>query len=88
MSELMKCPECGSKDLIPNLPITAITPAGAGDLAIQVLRNPSAIIFKGREIGMVRATVCGVCGHVRLGICNPNELFSAYQQQAQADSPS
>jgi hypothetical protein len=86
MPGLTKCPECGSPDLIPNQSVMALSAGGAGELAIEVQANPDALLMKGRQIGMVRATVCGACGYVRLGVYNPQDLLAAYRKQTKTET--
>ncbi len=65
------CPECGSNDLIPSVPISPATAAGGGNLTVQV----------GGKFGVLNAVVCGECGLVRLFAHNPQELLTTYRKR-------
>jgi hypothetical protein len=54
-------------------------------LSVRLDRNPAAWIFKGSEVVELKATVCGRCGYTELYATNPAALWSAYEEQAQAE---
>ena len=58
----MKCPRCGSENIMPNLRIRDRYDAPIGqDIAVEIESNPNALIFKGAHREALRATVCGEC---------------------------
>lgn len=81
-----KCPQCGSGDLIPNVYVKALTTSGSMGVVVEVAARPDARLFKGRQQGLITATVCGGCGLlVRLYAQNAQELLAAHHHgQAKA----
>ncbi len=78
----MKCPRCGSENIMPNLRIRDRYERGLGqDLEVEVQGNPGALIFKGAHRETLRATVCGECGNVGLSVENPKGLWETYSQR-------
>jgi len=75
------CPRCGSQDVIPDV---RIVDRGDGnfkrDLQVEVYESPGALLFKGTHAGVLRASICGRCGHAELSVTNPGELLAAYRQ--------
>lgn len=79
---LMKCPRCGSENIMPNLRIRDRYDAGVGrDLEVEVQGNPDAVIFKQAHREALRATVCGECGNVGLSVENPKRLWEIHSQR-------
>ncbi len=78
----MKCPRCGSENIMPNLRIRDRYDAPIGqDIAVEIESNPNALIFKGAHREALRATVCGECGNVGLSVENPKKLWETYSQR-------
>ena len=79
----IKCPRCGSEEIMHNLKIRDRTDAVgfSGDLELEVQGNPIARIFKRVRKGKLRATVCGECGNVGLSVDNPKALWATYANQ-------
>lgn len=75
----MKCPRCGSENIMPNLRIRDRYDAFEGDdLEVVVEANPGALILKGAHREALKATVCGECGNVGLSVENPKGLWETY----------
>ena len=51
-----------------------------GRLKVVVFGDPSALVFKDRLYGELRADICGDCGHVELRVANPEELYGHYRK--------
>ncbi len=78
----MKCPRCGSENIMPNLRIRDRYERNLGqDLEVEVQGNPDALIFKQAHREALRATVCGECGNVGISVENPNGLWEIYSQR-------
>ena len=79
----IKCPRCGSEDIMHNLRIRdrTDTVGPAQDLEIEVQGNPDALIFKKASTAKLRATVCGGCGNVGLSVDKPKTLWATYSRQ-------
>ena len=76
-----RCSVCGSPETIPDVKIVDHGYMDSKhDLAIELQGNPNALIFKDTRKGVLRATVCGKCGHVDLFINNASELLDIYRQ--------
>jgi hypothetical protein len=75
-----ECRECGSKRLIPDVPIIDQNAMGEspGTLGLAVDGAPNAWIFKDRAHGQILADICGECGHVELYIPNADKLYRKY----------
>ena len=79
----MKCLQCGSENIMPNLTIVDRVEEWHDDyLAIEINRKPNALIFKGTHRELLRANVCGECGNVGLTVDNPKALWEAYSKIA------
>ncbi len=77
-----QCSLCGSTQVIPKVNIVDHGYMDAKhSLAIELHGKPGAFIFKDTRKGVLKATVCGACGHVALSIDNPGELWEVYQKQ-------
>ena len=76
-----QCSICGSSETIPEVKIVDHGYMDSKhDLAIELQGNPNALIFKDTRKGVLRATVCGDCGHVDLFVNNASELLGIYRQ--------
>ncbi len=70
----MKCLCCGGTDLIQGVTVLDQTDRGEAVLKLGKDRNPSALLFKGRERSHTIARVCGSCGFVHLFATSPATL--------------
>jgi hypothetical protein len=86
MAASVRCPECGSTEVIPDVPVSTLvnTCYGGTQLMVTVAENPEAMLFKHKHLGVLLARVCGQCGLDRLFAHNPQELLAAYRKQADA----
>lgn len=65
----MKCTQCGSDDIIDRVRVVDRGDDGRkGDLAVEVERNPTALIQKSPISAPVAASICGACGNVMLSV--------------------
>ncbi len=82
MVEAMRqCSVCGSAEVIPEVKIVDHGYMDSKhDLAIELHGKPRAFIFKDTKKGVLKAAVCGKCGHVDLSVDNPHELYRIYRQ--------
>ncbi len=71
------CPRRGSVATIPNVTVLDHD-QGAGQLQIVVYTYPNALIFKDAVHGVLKADICGDCGHVELRVANAGELYQTY----------
>ena len=78
MTDIKRCPRCNSQRLIPDVRIIDRDHGGgAQDLSVEIYERPDALLFKGRHRGVLRATICGDCGHAATGTgstCHTNVL--------------
>ena len=80
-----QCSVCGSTEVIPEVKIVDHGYMDSKhDLAIELHGKPRAFIFKDTRKGVLRAAVCGQCGHVDLSIDNSQELYRLYKQHPNA----
>ena len=80
-----QCSVCGSTQMIPKVKIVDHGHMNTThDLAIELHGKPSALIFKDTKKSVLRATVCGECGHVDLSVDNPQELWRIYKREPNA----
>ena len=78
----MKCPRCGSENIMPNLRIRdRAHRRGVENLEVEVEGNPDALLFKGAHREPLRANVCGECGNIELYVKNPKGLWETYSQR-------
>ncbi len=74
---MTQCPQCGSKDIIPDLIVLARVAGDAGQIGVT-MEHP-----KGKDepasVG-VRVAVCGACGHAELYTRFPKDLLDAYKK--------
>ena len=54
-----------------------------GTLQVVISGDPSALIFKDRLYGELKANICGDCGHVELRVANPKELYRHYRKSSE-----
>ena len=82
----IKCPRCGSEDIMHNLRIRDHSDAvgSAKDLEVEVQGNPNALIFKQARTAKLRATVCSGCGNVGLSVDKPKSLWATYSRQSKS----
>lgn len=79
------CSVCGSTEVIPRAKIVDHGYMDSKhDLAIELHGKPDARIFKDTKKGVLRATVCGDCGHVDLSVDNARELWRIYKAHPNA----
>jgi hypothetical protein len=75
------CPECGSKKIVPDVPLLDHYGeyGGFSDAAkVEVHGDPNAWFFKETATGKVTADICGDCGHAELRVSNFRELYEKY----------
>ena len=82
------CPRCGSKNVIPDLPlvVNAGIPGGGaavGTADVYVCGAPQAWIFKDTAPGGLTVRVCAECGYVELHANNFRQLSEKYEQSRQ-----
>ena len=85
------CPKCGSKKMIPDLPIIVdVITGGAGTATVRIAGAPQAWIFNQVATGDVTLRVCGECGHAELQVSNFRALYENYEKsrKSSADGPS
>ncbi|MHB0960520.1 MAG: hypothetical protein ACYC0X_31040 [Pirellulaceae bacterium] len=75
------CPRCGSSKMM--FGVTVCDQASGGTLQVVILGDPSALIFKDRLYGELKADICGECGHVELRVANPKELYRHYRKSSE-----
>ncbi len=75
MRKATPCAKCGS-DTIINAPLMGGSGEGTGEVYIQVLEHPDALMFKGPRRGALQARVCGKCGYTELYTANAPLLYS------------
>ena len=74
------CPRCGSSKMMFGVTVQDQGQSSNGDLRVVVCGDPSALIFKDRLYGELKANICGDCGHVELRVANPKELYRHYRK--------
>jgi hypothetical protein len=76
---LSACSRCGSAKMMFGV---TIRDQGEVDKTLQVVicGDPSALIFKDRLYGELKANICGDCGHVELRVANPKALYRHYRK--------
>ncbi len=75
-----KCPRCGSANTMRGVTVRDEGQGSSGKLKVTVAGNPSALVFKDRLYGELKADICGDCGHVELRVSNPKELYRHYRK--------
>jgi hypothetical protein len=82
------CPRCGSKKVIPDLPLSVEVYTGGGPgggaADVRVQGNPQAWVFKDTVCGGLTVKVCGECGHAELHVRNFRALYEKYEQTRQS----
>jgi len=74
------CPRCGSSKMMYGVTVQDQGQGSNGDLRVVVCGDPSALIFKDRLYGELKANICGDCGYVELRVANPKELYRHYRR--------
>jgi hypothetical protein len=76
-----KCAQCGSDKVMKGVQLST-EPSQSPPLQLRasVQSDPSAFLFKGTVVGILRARVCGSCGHTEIYTTNFEQLYEAYQQ--------
>lgn len=74
------CPRCGSSKMMFGVTVQDQGQGPNVDLRVVVCGDPSALIFKDRLYGELKANICGDCGHVELRVANPKELYRHYRK--------
>jgi hypothetical protein len=85
------CPKCGSKKIVPDLPLVleVVTSGehgletGGGTADVRVCGNPKAWVFKDTVAGGLTVRVCGECGHAELHANNSRVLYEKYEKSRQ-----
>lgn len=73
------CEKCGSDKMIPDVKVVDRGDGNAKwELQVVIDGNPQAILFKDRLYGVLKAHICGECGHTELTVDNPQELYRKY----------
>ena len=82
------CPHCGSKKIIPDLPIIVevITGGGSGvgSATVKIAGAPEAWFAKDIVSGDLTVRVCGECGHAELQVSNVAALYEKYEKARQS----
>lgn len=76
---LKACPRCGSTKMMWGVTVCDQDQLD-GSLKAVVFGDPSALVFKDRLYGTLKADICGDCGHVELKVSNPGELYRHYRK--------
>jgi len=78
------CPRCGSKKVMPDLPLSVNVSTAAGEggggADVVILGAPEAWIFKKPVYGGLTVSVCGECGHAELHASNFRRLHQTYEK--------
>ena len=78
------CPQCGSKKIMPDLPLIVEVftggGSGGGTADVKVQGAPEAWIFKETVAAGLSVTICGECGHTGLHARNFEALYEAYEK--------
>lgn len=74
------CPRCGSSKMMFGVSVQGQGEGSNQNLRVVVCGDPSALIFKDRLYGELRANICGDCGHVELRVANPKALYRHYRK--------
>ena len=84
----LQCSKCHSEKLIPHAKVLDTGQGAIGHLQVLVgCSNPQALIFKGRIMAKLWATICGECGHTELAVENPAALYAQYLANAPNRGP-
>jgi len=75
-----ECPRCGSPKIMHGVTVSDQGEYSDGRLKVVVFGDPSALVFKDRLYGELRADICGDCGHVELRVANPEKLYGHYRK--------
>ena len=77
------CPRCGSAKMMFGVTVCDQGEYSGGTLRVVISGDPSALIFKDRLYGELKANICGDCGHVELRVANPKELYRHYRKSSE-----
>ncbi|MHB0955018.1 MAG: hypothetical protein ACYC0X_01430 [Pirellulaceae bacterium] len=76
------CPRCGSAKMMFGVTVCDQGEYSGGTLQVMICGDPSALVFKDRLYGKLKANICGDCGHVELRVANPKELYRHYRKSS------
>jgi len=83
-----RCPQCGSDQIIPEVPLLDRYHYFRFDTAkVEIQGAPQAWVFKDAAEGQISLSICGVCGHAEVRVSNAPELWERYQQARSSTSP-
>jgi ribosomal protein S27AE len=75
------CPKCESADIIPEWPLLEYGHLNQQfHLHVGINEDPDAILFKGHNIHVITAWICGNCGYLEQYVQDPKVLFERYLQ--------
>ena len=77
------CPRCESAKMMFGVTVCDQGEYSGGTLQVVISGDPSALIFKDRLYGELKANICGDCGHVELRVANPRELYRHYRKSSE-----
>jgi hypothetical protein len=83
------CSQCGSKKIIPDLPLVVQVFAaggggGGGTADVYVCGRPQAWFSKDAAAGGLTVRVCAECGHAELHAKNFRLLYEKYEKARQS----
>lgn len=73
-----RCPACQADDIIPDVRVVDRHEGFNQNLSVEVTRKPGAVLFPRPVVKVVRAWICGRCGHTSLFAEGPDALLDAY----------
>ena len=76
------CLRCGSAKMMLGVSIRNQGEVGTS-LQVVICGDPSALIFKDRLYGELKANICGDCGHVELRVASPKKLYRHYRKSSE-----
>ena len=74
-----RCVKCGSDKIVPLANIEDQGLGSNGELKAFLETKPDAWVFKGLVYAVLKARICGVCGHTELVAQHASALYEAYQ---------
>ena len=75
-----RCAKCGSDKIVPLANIEDQGRGSNGEIKAYIESKPDAWVFKGPVYAVLKARICGVCGHTELVAQNASALYEAYQK--------
>ncbi len=84
-TDQVACSRCGSTKIMWDVTVCDQGEYSDGKLKVVVCGNPEALLFKDRLYGMIRADICGECGHIQFRVTNPSELYDHYRESLGLD---